>query len=264
MRSFARHFATVAPQYRQLRELDVGAVKRVAAIIRPLTRTKPHVTLVDIGAGTGRYTEAVLAELDRATRGRCHAIEYDATREMLEWGARAEPPTPTALERVVGFAEELPFASGSFDVLLSFNAVHHFGLPAFAAEAARVVRPGGRVIVYTRTPVQNQQTLWGRFFPHFAEREFRLHSEETLRAKLTATGAFATVRASPVPWTISTSLARVLQTARSGCYSTFEFYSEGEFERALRTFRQHLRAHFPNPSAIAGRNDHLLVEAARR
>ena len=261
--SLRRHFSAVAPTYRQLRELDVDAVRRVAAIIRRLARVKRSVTLVDIGSGTGRYTEAVLAAVHRLTGRSCRAVEYDASPDMLGWTPGVEPAAPAALERVVGLAEELPFADQRFDVLVSFNAVHHFGLPAFAAEAARVVRPGGRVILYTRTPEQNRQTLWGRFFPHFAEREFRLYSEGALRTKLTATGAFTAVRTATVPWTFTTSLARLLETARGGCYSTFEFYTDQEFEQALATFRQRLQACFPDPSVIPSRNEHLLVHATR-
>ncbi|MFQ5704531.1 MAG: hypothetical protein ACE5HT_10975 [Gemmatimonadales bacterium] len=41
----------------------------------------------------------------------------------------------------------------------------------------RVLQPEGKLILYTRTPEQNQCTIWGKFFPHFAERETRLHEE---------------------------------------------------------------------------------------
>ena len=78
-------------------------------------------------------------------------------------------------------AEDLPLRTGSLDLVTAFNSVHHFHLGRFLAEAARVLREGARLFVYTRTPEQNARTIWGRLFPGFAEREQRLHSEAALR-----------------------------------------------------------------------------------
>ncbi len=48
------------------------------------------------------------------------------------------------LEFVQGSAEDLPFANGSFDALINVESSHTYGsVPAFLAEAKRVLRPGG-------------------------------------------------------------------------------------------------------------------------
>ncbi|MFQ6047244.1 MAG: hypothetical protein ACE5PT_12965, partial [Gemmatimonadales bacterium] len=145
------------------------------------------------------------------------------------------------------------------------NAVHHFDLRGFLTEAARVLRAGGRLIVYTRTPEQNERTIWGRFFPHFTERETRLYTERTLCAGLVeAASQFEAVELREIPWTMSaTLLSRLLYHARSGCYSTFWFYSPEEFEEALAVFEAQVRANFDDPSAVTARNDHLLLLATR-
>ncbi len=103
-----------------------------------------------------------------------------------------------SVQRVIALAESLPFAAGEFDALLPFNALHHFDLPAFLGEAARVVRPSGALLLYTRTPEQNRRKVWGRFFPEFVARETRLHSERRLRTAMAATGCFQTIRLHPV------------------------------------------------------------------
>ncbi|AUG77617.1 methyltransferase [Kitasatospora sp. MMS16-BH015] len=55
---------------------------------------------------------------------------------------------PERLRFAQGAAEQIPFPDGEFDILLSVEAAQHFpDLTAFAAEAARVLRPGGRVAV---------------------------------------------------------------------------------------------------------------------
>ena len=52
-------------------------------------------------------------------------------------------------ERFRALAEHLPFAAGSFDVVLFAGTLDHFVDPALAlAEAERVLRPGGTIAVY--------------------------------------------------------------------------------------------------------------------
>ncbi|MFH8635182.1 class I SAM-dependent methyltransferase [Streptomyces lydicus] len=47
-----------------------------------------------------------------------------------------------------GAAENMPFAEGAFNCLYSVEAAQHFrDLDAFAREAARVLRPGGRAVI---------------------------------------------------------------------------------------------------------------------
>jgi SAM-dependent methyltransferase len=173
-------------------------------------------------------------------------------------------PGTGSLDRVIGLAESLPLVARSFNAVLSFNAIHHFDLSAFLAEAARALQPHGRLIVYTRTPEQNRHTIWGQCFPHFAERETRLYTESTLRAAVDGTNEFESLDLLEMPWTLRTSLPRLLDQARSGAYSTFRFYSPEEFENALRVFDARVRADFDDLSAITAPNDHLLVLATRR
>jgi ubiquinone/menaquinone biosynthesis C-methylase UbiE len=76
-------------------------------------------------------------------------VAVDATAAMLETG-RAEAAR-AGLSNVVFMradAAELPFLAGSFDVVVSRFAVHHFEDPAVqVAEMRRVLRPGGRLAV---------------------------------------------------------------------------------------------------------------------
>ncbi len=258
------HFAAVAPQYRQLRDLDMGAVRRVAGILRDFAAPAPHLRLIDVGTGTGRYIEAVLEELktDGVPSPRVTAV--DATSEMLgSWSAR-RVEYGCHIRLVIGLAEALPCASRCFDALLSFNAVHLFDLHPFVTEAGRVLHPGGKLLLYTRTPEQNRRTIWGQHFPEFADRETRLHRERALHLALMGTDAFRGARLLPLPWVIRTSLARLIEQARSKSYSTFEFYTQREFEAALSAFERRVRAHYREHGSITARNDHLLVVATRR
>jgi len=98
--------------------------------------------LLDVAAGTG-HAARQLAPSVRA------AIALDATKAMLRTGkAHAEHAGLTNVAFVQGDAAALPFEDGSFDVVVSRFAVHHFADPAAPiGEMARVLRPGGRIAV---------------------------------------------------------------------------------------------------------------------
>jgi SAM-dependent methyltransferase len=260
----ARHFRTIGPRYRELRELDGVAVRRVSLELEQIPNALGCLRILDVGAGTGRYTEAVVHDRSEHIGLRYRGVAYDAVPEMLRGGPTHQPNDTGGMDHAIGFAEFLPFATQSFCAVLSFNALHHFDLWDFLAEAARVLQPEGRLILYTRTPDQNQRTIWGKFFPQFAERETRLYTESTLSVMLDAATDFESIELCQMRWTIRTSLSRLLDQARSGGYSTFRFYSADEFDEALSAFEDRVRATFDDPSAIVAQNDHLLVLATRR
>ncbi len=94
--------------------------------------------VLDLGCGEGRFSR-MLAE-----RGaRCTGI--DVTREMC-LTARERDASPN--EYAVSDAARLPFATASFDLVVSYVTL--VDIPDFRAaiaESARVLRPGGAIIV---------------------------------------------------------------------------------------------------------------------
>lgn len=92
----------------------------------------PIVDIVDVGAGTGKLTRALLGEGRRLT-----AIDPDP--EMLAVLAAASPDVVTA----VGTAESLPLADDSADLVTLGQAWHWVDPAAGSAEIGRVLRPGG-------------------------------------------------------------------------------------------------------------------------
>lgn len=89
---------------------------------------------LDVGAGTGKLTRALLE------RGlEVSAVEpSDGMRRTLE----AELPAARAL---AGIAEALPLADASVDLVTCAQAWHWVDAERATAEAARVLRPGGRL-----------------------------------------------------------------------------------------------------------------------
>lgn len=90
---------------------------------------------LDLGCGTGFSTEVLAAQAARVSwRG------VDCSREMLAV-ARAKPGL-ARIPLLQARAEALPFADGSFDIVVANFSWHWFGAGA-GHEVRRVLRPGG-------------------------------------------------------------------------------------------------------------------------
>ncbi|MFD9569325.1 class I SAM-dependent methyltransferase [Streptomyces sp. NPDC059982] len=102
---------------------------------------------VEVGCGLGVGCALALEEYrpEAVTGVDIHPQQLERAR-----GANAAllAAAPDRLRFVLGAAEGLPLGDGEFDCLYSVEAAQHFpDLSAFAREAARVLRPGGRVAV---------------------------------------------------------------------------------------------------------------------
>src|SRR4051795_11402028 len=95
------------------------------------------VTVLDVAAGTGN------ASIPAAQRG-AHVTATDLTPELLQAGAKLAEASGTEPSWATADAEQLPFESESFDIVMSSIGVmfapHH---QAAADELTRVCRPGG-------------------------------------------------------------------------------------------------------------------------
>ncbi len=102
-------------------------------------------TVLDLGSGAG--ADVLISARRVGPTGR--AIGLDMTDEMLELArANAAEAGVTNVEFVKGFIEEIPLADGSVDVIVSNCVLNLSGdKPRVLAEAARVLRPGGRFAV---------------------------------------------------------------------------------------------------------------------
>ncbi len=93
--------------------------------------------VLDLGGGTGHLAALLAAELARPV------TVLDASAPMLRRAAGLR-----GVEPVLGDAARMPFADASFGAVVTFDAVHHFVRPEEAlAETARVLRPGGALVV---------------------------------------------------------------------------------------------------------------------
>lgn len=119
------------------------------AIFR-LLKPRPGERILDIGCGTGRYA------LELARLGATAVVGVDPSMAMLAV-AKAERALPggSAYLRAVG--EHLPFSSAAFDVVIAVTSLEFAAdVDAMLAEAVRVTRSGGRVVI----GALNGRSLW--------------------------------------------------------------------------------------------------------
>jgi demethylmenaquinone methyltransferase/2-methoxy-6-polyprenyl-1,4-benzoquinol methylase len=113
---------------------------------------------LDVACGTGDLA----IELSRRVGGDGEVIGSDFAQEMLE-RARVKAP---ALQWDLGNALDLPYAANRFDAAtVGFGARNFSDLDRGLAEMARVVKPGGRVVVLEITtphkpPLSTFYSLW--------------------------------------------------------------------------------------------------------
>ncbi|HET8950952.1 MAG TPA: arsenite methyltransferase [Solirubrobacteraceae bacterium] len=102
-------------------------------------------TVLDLGSGAG--ADVLISARRVGATGK--AIGLDMTGEMLELArANAAEAGVANVEFVKGYLEDIPLADASVDVVISNCVINLAGdKPRVLAEAARVLRPGGRFAV---------------------------------------------------------------------------------------------------------------------
>jgi ubiquinone/menaquinone biosynthesis C-methylase UbiE len=102
--------------------------------------------VLDVAAGNGNATLAAARRYGVVT-------STDYVPALLERGRRRADAEGLAIDFQVADAENLGFADGSFDVVLStFGVMFTADQPRAAAELIRVTRPGGRIGMANWTP----------------------------------------------------------------------------------------------------------------
>lgn len=250
-----KHFSCIAGRYRALRTTDA---EPIAFIRRHLPRAK-RIVAADVGCGAGRYDLKLFEQLGNRLCLHCFDANKDMLRQLRAYLRR---------HRVKGFtarrarAERLPLADGSLDCAFTFNAVHHFKTAEFLREMVRVLRPGGRLFIYTRTRGQNERNVFGRFFPSFAAKETRLLEAEGFLRVLAAVPELALRQVRPFWYVRTASADSLLEKVKCRHYSTFALYSVREFQKATEEFIRNLGMAFEELGRISwvDRNVMFLIE----
>lgn len=133
--------------------LDAGHYQQLADALGNAVREflLPHAAggsaepalVIDAGTGTGYYLQRILAELGREGSCSVAAVGLDISKFALRRAARRNPD---AVNIVWDLWRELPLGPGVADVVLVIFA------PRNSREFARILKPGGHLLVVTPLP----------------------------------------------------------------------------------------------------------------
>jgi SAM-dependent methyltransferase len=189
---------------------------------------RPGQRVLDVGCGTGGYTSAI-AEATGA-----HVVGCDRSASFLDFARKK----PAVVEWVRGDAERLPFADASFDRVVMSLLLHQLDDPARAvAEAFRVLRRSGALVVRTVLPADAAERIPFRFFPTLARVQAeQMPSFEDLTTWIRAAG-FDDVRSRTVLRNKRLELDAVEEHLRSEAAHRYPFLAADELEDGLRRMR---------------------------
>jgi ubiquinone/menaquinone biosynthesis C-methylase UbiE/DNA-binding transcriptional ArsR family regulator len=143
------YFSRNAAEWDELRRLHASDEDVDAALIE-LLGTRPVDAFLDLGTGTGRMLQ-LLSGLYR--RG----VGVDASRDMLAVARTNLDRTGITTKASVRHGDilNLPLDQQDFDLITIHQVLHFIDQPDVAiAEAARMLRPGGRLVIIDLAPHQ--------------------------------------------------------------------------------------------------------------
>jgi ubiquinone/menaquinone biosynthesis C-methylase UbiE len=127
-----------------------------------LSRIQPGEQVLDVGCGTGTLVMEVARRVGRVGR----VVGVDPGTEQIARARSKVARRHLPIEFQIGVIEQLTFPDETFDVVLSTLMMHH--LPASLkrqglAEIARVLKPGGRLVIADFTHKKDRQGQAARF-----------------------------------------------------------------------------------------------------
>jgi ubiquinone/menaquinone biosynthesis C-methylase UbiE len=164
----------IGKTYDQTRKADPGIISRI------LMHLSPHPTghYLDIGCGSGNYTEAVFK------RG-FNICGLDVSEEML---AKAKNKNPQ-IEWVKGDARSLPFPDRVFEGAVCILATHHIKDIEMAFKEVYGALKKGNFVIFTSFPEQMQMYWLKEYFPHMMEKAVDvMHTQENMFQALHSAG----------------------------------------------------------------------------
>ncbi|HET8803128.1 MAG TPA: class I SAM-dependent methyltransferase [Aequorivita sp.] len=144
-------YDTIGTGYNLTRKADNFLTVQLLHHLKPTRNGK----YLDIGCGTGNYT------IEMKKKG-FHFMGIDPSKKMLEKAKR----TNKEIEWKLGSAENTGLAKNSLDGIIGFLTIHHWtDLKSAFTELNSVLKPEGRIVIFTSTPQQMQGYWLNHYFP---------------------------------------------------------------------------------------------------
>lgn len=251
MQTMEDHFTRIGSKYNDVRTTDHEPIE----YIRDLLSKYERCVAVDVGCGPGRYALLLLQAMPQL-----HLTCVDQSGSMITETTRLlRGANIDRFNAITAEASELPLDQNSVDVVFTFNAIHHFIMPAFLREARRVLKREGLIVIYTRLLSQNETSIWGKYFPDFKGVERRLYSLDSIEATIWSISGLALDAIKLFRFERVSSLELLIEKARAGHYSTFCLYKKERFQECITEFRENLQRNFSDTEHIRWTDGNVLL-----
>lgn len=227
------NYSQIAPFYDRYRDISPFSLRQWLSKIVELGMIAPGARVLDIGCGTGRLT----IPLRQMTQAEIYGL--DLSSEMLEQAKSKKGAD--AIYWVLGDAQALPFPEEFFDCTFMCLVLHHIEDKRQAIEEMyRVLKPGGRSLIWTVSHQQIKDFLLNEFFPSLQELDLkRFPSISTIKA-LMGTASYSNIREETVIWQEQIATSRYIEKVRNKYISTLSLLSEEEFSEGLEKLEKSL------------------------
>ncbi len=187
--------------------------------------------VADVGAGTGRFARALAVDFEAQT----YAVE---PADGMRANGRAIGEHPNLLW-VGAQAEALPLKTQSIDVIWSAFTTHYLDLAGAASQFARVLAPGGRLLIWHAFEEVFDGLEWFRWFPSArAIDEQRMPTRDVVCQAFESAG-FSLTEHSVHHMLITENLTALAERLSHRSISTLRLISDAEFDDGLARLRQH-------------------------
>ena len=246
------HFDEVANYYEQLRE-DVYLADIIDIMKKYTTKND---LLMDIACGTGRISTNMCRSLD------LRLILVDKNIRMLNVAMKKINMQYKKNKLINMDIYDFLENNGKKDnvkindinIFTCFNAIHWIGLGLFK-KLEEKMSPGSLFVILTRTKQQNKESFFGLNFPKFADKETRLFSLNQLLDEFKKCN-LSVVDTKFLKYQISQKKSKLLEQAKKKSYSTFQLYSNEEYEKAMRIFKDNISS---KPEILKVNYNNLLI-----
>ena len=189
-------------------------------------------TVLDLGCGTGRFTEALAVCFD------ANVVGVDPSSKMLGQ-ARAKQRDPR-VRYELGRGESIPLPDNSVDLIFISMALHHFDDPLVAArECHRVLKPHATLFLRAGTRDHIPAYPYVAFFP-----ESKPILETTLSSRASIAGlfeeaGFSTFAKDVVVQEIAPNHVAYVEKLAAGADSVLARLSQKEFDAGMAALRSY-------------------------
>lgn len=189
-------------------------------------------TILDLGCGTGRYSESLAAHFD------AQVVGVDPSEKMLDQARRKLRDHPVRYEP--GCGEAIPLPDDSVDLIFMSMSFHHFNDPRLAArECRRVLRDGGIALVRTGTRDRITFYPYVEFFPKSPPIMEACLPTATSVCEVFESAGFSTIKSDIVIQTIAPDYATYAEKLAAGADSVLAQLSASDFQAGIEAMRAH-------------------------